>query len=187
MLFFMEIYIRKYIMQIPPGLVVKDQSLQGDSVIYLEVYVDDVLVTSADQEKISQLKAFLHDKFKIKDLGNLHYFLGLEVLYKPDGVIISQRNALSSPLDPNEMLKAKEDKPLEDFTSYRKLIDWSVRAFYDSDWDSCPYSRRFVSGYIGLLGNSHLSWKSKKQETISLSSAEAEYRLLRKVVGECSG
>ena len=62
--------------------------------------------------------------------------------------------------------------------------DYQVQAFCDLDWASCPDSRKFVIGYIVLLGSSPISWKSKKQETISLSSAEAEYRSIRKVVGE---
>ena len=62
--------------------------------------------------------------------------------------------------------------------------DCSIKAYCDSDWASCPDSRRAVSGYLVLLENSPISCKSKKQETISLSSAEAEYRSIRKVVGE---
>ena len=46
--------------------------------------VDDVIVTGTDSAKIDSLKRFLHDQFKIKDLGRLNYFLGLEVLYKQD-------------------------------------------------------------------------------------------------------
>ncbi|PHT67649.1 hypothetical protein T459_27136 [Capsicum annuum] len=44
--------------------------------------------------------------------------------------------------------------------------------------------RRSVSSYIVLLGNSPVSWKSKKQKTVSLSSAEVEYRALMKVTVE---
>nr|XP_016478603.1 PREDICTED: uncharacterized mitochondrial protein AtMg00810-like [Nicotiana tabacum] len=60
----------------------------------------------------------------------------------------------------------------------------TIQAYCDSEWAACLDSRRSVSGYIILLGDSPVSWKSKKQETVSLSSAEAEYRSLQKVVGE---
>ena len=76
----------------------------------------------------------------------------------------------------------KSDPTLGLFLS--KDADFSMKGYYDSDWASCPDSRKSVSGFIVLLGGSPISWKSKKQETISLSSAEAEYRSLRKVVGQ---
>lgn len=66
---------------------------------------------------------------------------------------------------------------------FSKDGDYIVRAYCDSDWASCPNSRKSVTGYIVLLGNNPINWKSKKQETISLSSTEAKYRSLRKVVG----
>jgi len=223
--------------------------------VFIAVYVDDILLTGTDLEEIDSLKGFLHNKFKIKDLGKLHYFLGLEILYTDAGLLISQRkfvldllreyhcseySSLSSPLDATVKLKANEGKPISDPSTNRKLVgklnfvtntrldiaygvqhlsqfmqdprephmqaayhmlrylkkdptlgllmtstdDYNVRAFCDSDWASCPYSRKSITGYIVLLGSSPISWKSKKQETISLSSAEAEYRSLRKVVGE---
>ncbi|XP_019241950.1 PREDICTED: uncharacterized protein LOC109237474 [Nicotiana attenuata] len=212
------------------------------SVVFVDVYVDDVLITYTHLQEIESLKNFLHNTFKIKNLGRLHYFLGLEVQYTDKVVLMSQKKftmdllkefgcidcpPMNSPLDSSVKLKADERALLTDPSYYRKLIgnlnfltntrldiaysvqhlsqfvqspkephlkvayhvlrylkgdptlgifltndaDYTVKAFCDSDWASCPQSRKLVSGYIVLLGDSPISWKSKKQSTISLSSA----------------
>ncbi|XP_047150323.1 uncharacterized mitochondrial protein AtMg00240-like [Vigna umbellata] len=59
-----------------------------------------------------------------------------------------------------------------------------LKAFCDSDWATCPDTRRLVTGFTVYLGNSLISWSSKKQPIVSRSSSEAELRLLANTVCE---
>ncbi|GAA0183289.1 hypothetical protein LIER_30725 [Lithospermum erythrorhizon] len=52
--------------------------------------------------------------------------------------------------------------------------DLSLTSWCDSNWASCPLTRRSLTFWVILLGGSLVSWKIKKQNTVSLSSAEAE-------------
>jgi hypothetical protein len=57
--------------------------------------------------------------------------------------------------------------------SKMQLIGYS-----DADWAGCMDTSKSISGYCFFMGNSLISWRAKKQATVSRSSSKAEYRAL---------
>lgn len=60
----------------------------------------------------------------------------------------------------------------------------NLTTYSDADWGGCPDTRRSTSGYCVYLGDNLVSWSSKRQQTVSRSSAEAEYKGVANTVAE---
>ncbi|KAI4297445.1 hypothetical protein L6164_037336 [Bauhinia variegata] len=60
-------------------------------IILSRAYVDDLLLTGDNLEEITDLKHHLDCEFKIKDFGDLHFFLALEFIRTSQGLLISQK------------------------------------------------------------------------------------------------
>ena len=93
------------------------------------LYVDDLVVIGPDLVEISQVKSQLLDAFEMKNLGDLHYFLEIEVIHTPDDILLTQRHyvlnmmykfgmtkcrSVSTPLDQNLKLPHKLGAPCDE-------------------------------------------------------------------------
>ncbi|XP_016165099.1 uncharacterized protein LOC107607689 [Arachis ipaensis] len=86
------------------------------------VYVDDLVLTGNDLAEINSIKQLLDQKFKIKDLGDLKYFLGMEVARSSKGIHLCQCKYALDILKDFGFLECKPASTPMDYTSASKLL-----------------------------------------------------------------
>lgn len=101
------------------------------------VYVDDIIVTGSHPEFLMEIISHLQNRFALKDLGNLHYFLGIEVHTSRLGIHISQKKYItellkkanmtsskpcSSPMIAQPPLSKTDGDPINDPHLYRTIV-----------------------------------------------------------------
>lgn len=102
----------------------------------LLVYVDDIIIVSDNMDAIDDLKRFLDRSFKSKDLGEINYFLGIEVSRRGEGLYLNQRKyaldilkesgfllckAAPTPIAHGSKLAKDDSHLLTDVGPYRRL------------------------------------------------------------------
>ena len=229
---------------------------ENETIILLK-WVDDVTIAANNENVMCKTKKILQNRFKMKDLGEISHFLGIEFEQGPGYVKMNQKRYIQKVLERFNMTDCKPratpseqkmdwscDSNPADERKYREAVgsliylmmctrpdicwiitklsqhlsnplechwlavkhvfrylkgtidhelvyrksgeDLSVIGYSDADWASNPDDRRSISGYCFSLTPKGplISWKSRKQTSVALSSCEAEYMALASAVQE---
>ena len=220
--------------------------MHKNDMILVQVYVDDIIFGSTNDQLCSRFAKLMQSKYEMSMMGELTYFLGLQVSQRNDGIFICQSKYLRYLLKKYGLEDASTAKTLMatatkldqddsgkgiDITGYRGMIGSllyltasrpdimfatclcarfqanpkeshliavkrifkylkgtpNLRIWYpkgtgfeligytDSDFAGCRIDRKSTSGSCQFLGRRLVSWYSKKQHSVSTSTAEAEY------------
>ncbi|GKD26524.1 putative ribonuclease H-like domain-containing protein [Tanacetum coccineum] len=174
---------------------------KGD-ILLVQVYVDDIIFGSTKKELCFAFEKLMHEKFQMSYMGELTFFLGLQVKQKKDGMFISQNKYVeeilkkfrftevktaSTPMETQKPLLKDEDGEEVDVHMYRSMIGslmylTSSRpgimfavSYTDSDYAGASLDRKSTTGGCQFLGCRLISWQCKKQTVVANSTTEAEY------------
>jgi hypothetical protein len=218
----------------------------------LQIYVDDIIFGSTNQNYSDEFKNMMASEFEMSMIGELSYFLGLQIKQMKNGTFVSQgkyikdmlkkfgmkdEKAISTPIGTNESLDNDASSNMVDQKMYWSMIEsllyvtasrpdvmfsvcmcarfqaspreshlkatkrilrylkhtqniglWYPKGaklelidYSDSNYAGCKVERRSTSGTCQLLERPLVSWSSKKQNSVALSIAKAEYI----TVGSC--
>ncbi|GKB35886.1 putative ribonuclease H-like domain-containing protein [Tanacetum coccineum] len=108
-----------------------------DDILLVQVYVDDIIFGSTKKQMSNEFETLMHDKFQMSSMGELSFFLGLQVKQKSDGIFISQDKYVaeilkkfdfasiktaSTPMETNKALIKDEEAKDVDVHLYRSMI-----------------------------------------------------------------
>ncbi|GJU53066.1 copia LTR rider [Tanacetum coccineum] len=159
--------------------------------IYLLLYVDDMLIACKSKSEIEYTKGLLRKEFDMKELGPARKILGMEIVRDRVGLC-----AIGSTLQGSLMYLMVCTRPdiayavsigtadvgLVYGRDQGKHID--VDGFVDADYAKDPDKGKSITGYVFMVHGCVVSWKATLQHVVALSTTEAEYMALTKVVKE---
>jgi len=218
----------------------------NSTIILVQIYVDDIIFGATNDSLCKEFVAAMQEEFEMSMMGELSFFLGLQVKQTKDGIVLCQSKyckdilkkfkmekckATTTPMSTSCYMSVDEAETTVDQTKYRGLIGnllyltasrldimfvvylcarfqsspreshfkaakrilkylkgtkfvalWypshcliHLVGYSDSDFARCKLDKKSTSRTCHLLGSSLISWHSKKQACVALSTTEVEY------------
>ncbi|KAK6140952.1 hypothetical protein DH2020_025306 [Rehmannia glutinosa] len=219
---------------------------KGQYCLLVQIYVDDIIFGATNDSLCKKFSKLMQGEFEMSMMGELNFFLGLQIKQCQEGIYISQSKytkellkksgieegrTVSTPMATNVKIDKDEKGKSVDESKYRDMIgsllyltasrpdilhavclcarfqsnpkeshmsavkrifrylkgtinyglfypkneNFSLKGYSDSDYAGNIDDRKSTSGSCQFLGDCLVSWFSKKQNCVSLSTAEAEY------------
>nr|KYP36170.1 Retrovirus-related Pol polyprotein from transposon TNT 1-94 [Cajanus cajan] len=147
-------------------------------VAILIVYVDDMVLTGDDVEEMKLLEKRLAAEFEMKDLGQLKYFLGIEIARSEQGNQIETDKHRYQRLV-GKLIYLSHTRP--DIAYSMSIVSRFMHSPSEEHMTTVYRILRYLKGspgkgYFTFVEGNLVTWRSKKQKVVARSSAEAEFR-----------
>ena len=178
--------------------------VSGSKFIFLILYVDDILLASSDLGLLGETKEYLSKNFHMVDMGEANYVIGIEIFRdQSQGMLgLSQKGYIDRVLErfnmqscssgiapilkgaklskmqcPRNNMEREQMKKIPYPSAVGSLMyaQLEVVGYSDSDYGGCLDSLKSTSGFVFMLANGAISWKSEKQSITASSTMEAEF------------
>ncbi|GJW70331.1 putative ribonuclease H-like domain-containing protein [Tanacetum coccineum] len=164
-------------------------------IMLIQVYVDDIIFRSTKKSWCDEFQALMQSRFQISSMGELTFFLRLQVKQNTEGIFISQdkyvaeilkkfdlvsvKTAITTMETKVALTKDKEDVERKNPTQFGLMVPrespFDLEAFSDSDYGGSNLDRKSITGGCQFLGQRLILWQYKKQTIVVTSTTEAEY------------
>ncbi|GJS01332.1 retrovirus-related pol polyprotein from transposon TNT 1-94 [Tanacetum coccineum] len=181
---------------------------KSSNLIIVQIYVDDIIFGSTCQDMCDEFAKIMHDEFEMSMMGELNFFLGLQIKQMEDGIFFNQfkfikemlkkfglenSKPMKTPMSSDTKLTKDEECESVDSTKYQDMIGtthlglWYPKGtgietivYAHSDHAGDYVDQKSTSGICTFMGCCLTYWFSKKQTALAESTTEAEYVSVKK-------
>ncbi|GKC68089.1 putative ribonuclease H-like domain-containing protein [Tanacetum coccineum] len=165
-----------------------------NDILLVQVYVDDIIFGSTKKSLSTKFEELMKNKFQMSSIGELTFFLGLQVEQREDGIFLSQdkyvydilqkfgyssMKSTNTPMETHKPLKKDENGADVDVHLYRSMIGslmYLTSSRPDNMFAMCAsLDMKSTTGGCQFLGCRLVSWQCKKQTIVANSTIEVEY------------